>query len=217
MKQSTVFAVVLALAITATTAFGQELEQSAAPAAEPPPVEWTPGLIFTTDSILLNVSSFNGGIGGVMRSDDTAYRAAVGALASNAFSTIALKLGFWYVQYYWSDRLSPYWDLFAGLESLSNTVHVDDDNWTRDLSIDVRGGVAIGIEFFLLDVLSVFAEYSLSAMMSGTQTTTSVAGETSSDDFEWTYAVGTDLAHGGALGIALYLEPQVDLDSDNAE
>jgi hypothetical protein len=177
----------------------------------PVPPEWTPGLVFTTDSILLNITSFNGGIGGVLRADDVAIRATVGAITSNSFRTLAFRLGGWYVRYFWTGRVAPYWNAFARTELLSQTNEADRENWVRDFSFEVAGGASLGAELFVMDVVSVFAEYSLSVGAAGQRTTTSVGGTVTPGDYDWTFSAGTDLAHGGALGVILYFAGQAEI------
>lgn len=205
-KRFALFAV-LAVA-TAGLALAQD---SVDPATDDASSEWTTGLVFATDSILLDISSFNGGVGIVRRSDDTAIRATVGLLGTNRFDTLSTQLGFWYMKYLNTGRVSPYWNVFAKTETLSRTEEIDAENWTRDSSLSFGGGLSLGVEFFLLDFLSLFAEYSLSAGLSGTRAVTSVAGEVTQEDYTWVYSVSTDIANAGAIGIVVYFTPQVEL------
>ena len=171
----------------------------------------TPGLIFATDSILLDVSPFNGGVGLALRSEERALRTTLGWFTSNALYTTSLKTGLWYVDYMWTGRVSPYWAVFGRLDHLSQTEEVDEDNWTREVTLSLGSGVSLGVEFFLLDFLSLFAEYSLSAGLSGEREVTSVAGDVTREEFEWRFSAGTSLAHGGAIGVTVYFRPQVTL------
>ena len=189
-------------------------QEIAADESEPqPPSEsvWTPGLVFATDSILLDLFPFNGGIGMTLRSEDTAIRGSLGVFGSNNRSTTTLAAGVWYVNYLWTERVSPYWTAFARTDILSQTEKTDDDNWTRDFSLSLGAGVSLGVEFFLLDFLALFAEYSLSAGATGQRDVVGVDGEVTKGEFEWRYTAGTNLAHGGAIGVIVYFRPQVTL------
>ena len=186
----------------------QERVEAEAPDDDTPARVWTPGLIFATDTILFRVGPFDGGVGLALRRPESAVRATLGLLTSNAFYTTAVKTGIWYVDYLWTGRISPFWAPFGRVGFFSRTDEMDEDNWTREVSLSLATGVSLGVEFFVLDFLSLFAAYSLSAGVSGRRDVLSVDGNVTRNEFEWRYSAGTSLAH-GAIGVTVYFRPQV--------
>ena len=80
-------------------------------------------------------------------------------------------------------------------------------NWNRQIDLPVSLGMLLGIEVFLTDYLSFFAEYALTLAY-----TNSFLSSSSADDETITnLTLLTDLGNSGKIGIVIYFEPAVKL------
>lgn len=205
-----------ALLLVAALAFGQDLDQEipADPAVEEAPVEAERirGFLFSADNLLMNIDTFGAGVGYVLRAPDKATRLGLAGFASNASSTISAELiaaRLWYLQ---EDRISPYWLISGSAGMLTQSTVTDDDNWTRDVQLLFSAQAGLGVEFFIFDSLSISAEYVLAADVTRAQTNVNTAGTVTRGDATWTYVVQTDVGNSSRLGIAIYLDPVMEVE-----
>ena len=191
-----------------------EAEADLAEGTEPSAPERTRGLLFSTNNILLDIGTYGTGFGMVLHTQENAIRASLSGFASNSSSTLTMELGGAWVNYVRSARVSPYWVVSGSTGFLTQNSETDPDNWTRDITLLGTVGAGFGAEFFLLEFLSLFAEYQLVANFTRSQTTDSVGGTATPGEAVWTYFVQTELGNSSRLGIAVYLKPVVEIESE---
>jgi hypothetical protein len=163
------------------------------------------GLIFNTDN-LLDLESYQGGIGVKIRTgENSALRGLLDVYYSNSSNTFSTALGVAYERHFKPGKFSPYWGgmIQAGYTTL--TSKIDADNWTKNDSIPISGGILFGAEVFVFENISIFAEYG--ACLTGIikSTTVSVTGTVTSGDPSFDLNFDTGLGNDAKLGIILYL------------
>lgn len=204
----------LVLLWCAATAWSQDLGDELLPqesAAGDQTDPWTMGVLFSADNILLDIGTFGSGVGIIARRPNSAIRGSVSGFFTNSADMRTMELGGAWVSYTRNERISPYWVIAGSAGFLSLRTEIDDQNWTE--SVDLYGSVGggFGAEFFLLDFLSVFAEYQLSVDLSREVTTETVAGQSTESDPDWSYTIQTEVGNSSRLGIAVYFKPVVSL------
>jgi hypothetical protein len=148
------------------------------------------GLVFSSGDILLDLESYEGGFGGKIGWGKFCLRSGIDLLingSSDSFSLNATATGEYHLA---PGPISPYIGGYveAGYMSQAGTTS------TIPLSV----GAVAGVEVFLLDFLSVFAEYALACDF--TFTTDLQASTTAFD-----YLVDTGMGNNSQLGIIIYL------------
>ena len=187
-------------------------EADLAEGTEPSAPERTRGLLFSTNNILLDIGTYGTGFGMVLHTQENAIRASISGFASNSSSILEMELGGAWVNYVRAARVSPYWIVSGSTGFL--TEKTDPDNWTRDTTLLGTVGAGFGAEFFILEFLSLFAEYQLVANFARSQTTVSVGGTATPGEAVWTYFAQTELGNSSRLGIAVYLKPVIEIESE---
>ena len=176
---------------------------------ENPDTDRTMGVLFSTSDILLEIAAFESGMGVTFWRPGDAVRVFVSGYASNASQVYSAELGSEWVNHIRNGRVSPYWTIGGSVGFTTQTAGVSADNWVRTTSTFASASAGLGVEVFLLEFLSVFAEYEIDAMMTRSQTVESIAGVTVPGTPTWTYAIQTELGNASRLGIAVYLSPVV--------
>ena len=162
------------------------------------------GLIFNVGDILLDVESYQAGFGGKRRAEAAALRGLLDLVLSTSSGTWAAYPGLVAEFHLLDGPISPY--LGAGLDFgiIRQRTETGPDDWSRTLTYLAGTGGILGVEVFLFDFLSVFAEYELSVDVSRIVTTTSVASaitETVSNDL----TAGLGIGNEAKLGIVVYV------------
>jgi len=162
------------------------------------------GIIFNVDDILLDVESYQGGIG-LKRyfKDQGAYRVALDFEYSNSFDSLLVSLGNTLEYHIITGRISPYIGGYFDIGYARYKDETDSDNWTKSWSIPLSTGPVFGVEIEVFNVLSLFAEYSLAFDLTYTTTTTSIAGSETTDSTT-NYSVDTGLGNDSKIGIVIY-------------
>ncbi len=164
------------------------------------------GLIFNSSN-LINLESYQAGIGVKLRTvDNSAFRFLLDVFYSNSLDTFSSTLGVAYEKHFLPGQVSPYWGGLIQGGYLGQTSKTDSDNWTKNGSFLVSSGLVVGVEYYVLENISVFAEYG--ALFSGTilNTTTSVAGTEAKTGPTFNYSIDTGLGNDAKLGIVIYLD-----------
>ena len=73
-------------------------------------------------------------------------------------------------------------------------------------------GAVLGVEFFILEFLSIFAEYNLSFNGTISSTSTSVAGNVTKTNPELNFTIDSGIGNNSSLGIVIYLDDVIDLE-----
>lgn len=163
------------------------------------------GFVFNTDSILFDVESYQAGLGAKIRVGPGAWRPFADVFFSTVSSTFSLGLGAAYERHLKPGRVSPYVGGLLNVDFLHKMTATDADNWTRNIDLAFTGGALAGVEFFILQNLSIFAEYNLAANLQLGIDTTSAAGTvTTTTDLAFT--LDSKIGNAGKLGVVVYLK-----------
>ncbi len=150
------------------------------------------GIIFDMDTPLHGLESYQGGLGARLSFYPSAVRALVDLQYTSTSGSLAVNLGAVYEYHFLPSPVSPYVGLSLGIGYLQQQ--------PTALLVPLSAGVVVGAEVYVLDYLSVFAEYGIS--LDYTQVTDLQAQSTSTS---WT--VGTGMGNGGMIGVTLYFTP----------
>jgi len=176
--------------------------------------EYTPGFIFNTSNLLLNLDSYEGGIGFLMSSPRTTWRFSVGFGYESGTEVFSSQFGITYLCPIFTGRVSPYWGgtIFAGYSH--DTDEVDADNWTKENEFSLSAGVLLGVELVLDPRISFFAEYSVGADVAWVTQISSVSGSVSTTGSN-NWSVGTELGNNGSIGVIIYLGKEKNTETSN--
>lgn len=175
-----------------------------------------PGIIFNSGSLLLDIMSYEGGIGLKFKNVDFKFmkvdiRSLIDFSLVTDFNTFETNLALALEKHIFDNRISPYWGLFIKTGITRIRMETDEDNWTESLTVPLSTGAILGIEFFLFEFMSVFAEYNLEFSIDKTTDSTSIAGiveETSTTDF----FIDTKLGNSSKIGIVVYFKEVIKID-----
>jgi len=169
------------------------------------------GFIFSADNILLDLDDYNGGVGVKLMLSGISLRFLADFGYSNSTKLISADLGAAFEKSIRSGRISPYFGAGFQVGIEHETAEIDADNWVKDITIPFEASCFLGVELFLLEFLSVFAEYSVAVNVNGVVTTESIGGSRTTVS-NWNWDVGTGLGNSGRLGIVIYLDNVVEIE-----
>jgi hypothetical protein len=151
----------------------------------PPQGAFDVGLIFNTDNLLFGLESYRSGIGVKLGFGALDVRSAVDFTYSGAANALSFDLYTAVVNHLAGQLVSPYLGGFlqVGYQRDASAT------WAVPFSLGAVGGV----EVYLLDFLSLFAEYAVSVQFVTTAST-----------FDWLFDTGMDTS--STIGIVIYLQ-----------
>lgn len=172
------------------------------------------GFIFSTPNILLDIDEYNGGVGFKMKFPDFSLRFMGDFGYSSSTDIISFDLGASIEKPFRDGRISPYigGGILAGIEN--ERVEIDADNWTTQLTIPFEASGYLGVEFFLLEFLSVFAEYEVALRFNSIKVSESING-TVTDTSNWNWDVNTGIGNSGRLGFVIYFDNVIEIEKLN--
>ena len=177
---------------------------------ETPLLGW--GFIFNTNNILLDIDSYQAGIGiKVLKKNNVALRFLGDLFYSNSVNSTSVTIGVTYEKHLNPGRVSPYWGGYIEAGFLGQKSEIDQDNWTRNTVFPLETGGILGVEFFIMDFLSIFAEYSLSLDTSISLYATSIAGDITRTNPEFNYSIDLGIGNSSSIGLVIYLDDVVTL------
>ena len=185
--------------------------------AKPKELPFIPGFIFSTSNLLFDVDAYMGGFGGKLLYPDYALRvmANVGYRTSPS-ERLDLAAGLIYQKpLFPRARVTPYYGVGTELGFSYDYWKTDSDNWTETRTFIASVGGILGVEVFILDFLSVFAEYKLSAGLSWAGVSQETAGVGTSDS-KINYEIATGLGNRSMIGVVVYLKPSGVLSKNEA-
>ncbi len=147
------------------------------------------GIIFNTTSILLDLESYQAGLGIKVGGDTRAIRGLFDFVLNGASSSFSVTAGAALQRYMLTGTVRPYvgGSFTLGYMSQSQVISI------ATLSL----GAIAGAEVFLLDFLSIFAEYAITADLA-----LSTDLQTSQTTFD--YLVDTGMGNNSRIGIVIY-------------
>lgn len=162
------------------------------------------GVVFNVDDILLDLESYQGGIGFKRYvGDQWAVRGLFDAGASTSSNSWLLTLGGALEYHFSTGRLTPYAGGFLDLGMVHYKEEFPGDEYRTVNSFPVTFGPLFGVEIALFDFLSVFAEYGVQFDLTTTTTKERVGGvETKETDTD--FSVETGIANSSKIGIVIY-------------
>ncbi|MFW6139180.1 MAG: hypothetical protein ACOC7U_08405 [Spirochaetota bacterium] len=162
------------------------------------------GLIFNVNDILLDVDSYQGGVG-LKRywKEKMAYRAMFDFGYSKSSSSWLVSAGGTVEHHFIPGQISPYIGGFLDAAFTWYKDETDADNWTKVASIPISAGPVLGLEVAVFNVLSLFAEYSITLDFTYTITKQSVAGSESKDT-STDFGVSTGMGNDAKIGVVVY-------------
>jgi hypothetical protein len=163
------------------------------------------GIIFNTGSLLLDIESYQAGVGVKLPGDIVALRLGGDIFAANSFNTLSFGVGVAVERHFRPGKASPYFGGLAYVDFTSQRDETDADTWVQNSTLNGTAGGILGIEYFLFENLSVFAEYSLAADISYITTKTSTDG-TVEDSSDFSIALDTRIGNNSKIGVVIYIK-----------
>ena len=163
------------------------------------------GLIFNISPTPLDFESYQGGIGGkYFLRNKIAYRGLLVIQYINNTPSTSINLGNSIEYHFINNRVSPYvgWVLDIGYTKVRT--EIDSENWSEEIVIPIVIGPILGIEFVILDYLSLFVEYKLTMTITNNISRVSVGGNVTKDvssDFSILSGLGND----SKIGLIVYI------------
>ena len=208
MRKKVVLIVIIIFCMGFSYLYSQDkVESSELPVIEEKSIPgW--GFIFNTNNLLLDIESYQAGVGiKVLRDDNVALRLLGDLFYSYSANSFSATLGVTYEKHFKPGRLSPYWGGFLEAGYIGQKSEgINSENWTMNNTFPVSVGAVLGAEFFIMEFLSVFAEYSLSIDSLITSTSTSVDGDVTKTDPELNFSIDSGIGNSSSLGIVIYLD-----------
>lgn len=173
---------------------------------EKEPAEFIPGFIFNTSNLLLDLNTYQGGVGIKLLYPDYALRVSAGGGYTGSSERLELTTGLTFEKPFYTGRVTPYWGGVLLLEFSKEGSEDDTNDWEIVQGFEGNLGGILGVEFFILDFLSVFAEYELTAGLAWSGASQSTGG-TVTESGSTNFAVTTGLGNNASLGVVIYLKP----------
>ncbi len=178
-------AALLLVAAPSATAEGTSLIPNLSPAKGPNDV----GIVFSASDLFFDLQDYQGGIGVKVGWGKFSLRGLVDFNASYASRAMGAGLGVTAEYHFLSGPISPYVGGLVGASYLSQSDVTSVVNFSF-------GGVA-GVEVFIADFLSIFAEYALTALVSNTY-------DVASSQNTFDTVVNTAMGNNAKLGVVIY-------------
>jgi hypothetical protein len=192
----------ISLVALATSVYAQKASSWEGPTALAGPVDL--GVVFNTPTILLDIESYQGGIGVKIGSGMLVLRGMLDILVNTRLNPVSLSLQAVIEKHLSARSLSPYWGGLLELGITSVTTQLDQQHWTQLITLPVSVGAVCGVEIFLLDFLSVFLEYEV-ALDIGLNINRQGAGGSVSSTTELTYKFDLGLGNSSMIGVVIYI------------
>ena len=166
--------------------------------------EFTPGLIFNTNNLLLDIDEYQSGVGIKLMSLNFSIRALLSLNYESGNNVFNSRIGFALEKPFFTGRIAPYWgvSLTSGLTIDKDEYSGDDWRKTRTISADISA--ILGTEVYIFEFLSFFAEYKLGAGFSSVNTTQEISGNRT-ENSAINYNIGTELGNEASIGVVIYL------------
>lgn len=171
------------------------------------------GVIFNTSNIFLDIESYQMGFGSkVLLNNDVALRFLFDGFYSSSTDTFSIGLGTAVEKHFNKRRVSPYWGGFINVKFRRLLNETNSDNWDKTISFPISAGAILGVEFFIVENVSLFAEYNLVFEGSIDSTSKSEGGIVTKNDPQFSYQINTGVGNDAKLGIVIYLDDVIKID-----
>jgi len=215
MKNRVLFFIIVSL--LTTHLYCQDAIEESSNESETLPVSFSPGLIFNTSNLLLDLDEYQSGVGIKLRSELYSLRLLIHMGYESGNDVFETNLGIAYMRPLFTGRIAPYWGFALKGGYILDKDEYDDENWYTSKVLSGEVAALFGAELYILDFLSVFAEYSFGLSMNRTTVEESNNGtETETETNNYSY--GTQLGNEASIGVVIYLEKRpMSSAEDNAE
>lgn len=160
--------------------------------------DFTPGIIFNTSNLLLDIDEYQSGVGLKLRSESYSVRALLKLRYESGNNTFESNFGLALEKPFFSGMISPYWGI-----SIAGGFEQNDFSTQERTTITGDLSALFGTEVYIFDFLSVFAEYKLGTTISRVKTVNKTTDESSAN---LNYQIGSELGNNGSIGVVIYLE-----------
>ncbi len=162
-----------------------------------PPV----GIIFNVGDILQGIDSYQGGIGiKYKRNEKISWRFLLDFYYDSAAYLTSVNTGIAYEKHFYDTRISPY----IGGELKPGIIYYKPENSTNsETTIPLKLNGIFGVEIYLTEFLSLFAEYSLGAQYTFTNP------EVGSNNSR--LIIESGLGNSGKIGVTVYFRNVIQL------
>lgn len=161
------------------------------------------GIIVNASDLLLDLESYQGGLGIKVGTDKLTYRLGVDVVIRDMFNPYVVSVALALEKHLLPGSVSPYLGGYLKGGTASLKAEIDAANWQRTTVYPLSAGALIGVELFIFDFLSLFVEYDLAVTFSTTVITTSVAGvENTQNDYD--FALDLGLGNESRIGVVIY-------------
>jgi hypothetical protein len=151
------------------------------------------GLLFTAPSLLMEIQSYNGGIGVKVGSGPLGYRLSLDVVYNSSAYSFNVNGSFAVEYHLIPGPVSPYVGGIVGI------------GWARQEGmtsmVPLTAGAIAGVEVFLLDFLSVYAEYNLTADLTFVQ-------DLQTQNWSSSLLLDSKVGNNARLGIVIYFMRQ---------
>lgn len=166
---------------------------------------YTPGIIFNTSNILLDLEEYQSGVGIKLRGEDYSIRGLFSVSYESSNDEFVTNMGITYEKPFFPGRVSPYWGIAGKLGLNLDKDEYDADNWVNTTTVTGNLSAVFGTEVYIFEFLSVFAEYNLGTSVSWAKVVQSSSG-TETESTTTNFSIGTELGNEASLGMVIYLE-----------
>lgn len=163
------------------------------------------GFIFNAPSVLLDIESYQSGIGAILALDQIAFRVLADLYYADSANSFSGTTGAAFEYHLANARVSPYVGAFFDVGYTSQTVVTDEENSTKNTSMPISGGLIGGAELKLTRFLSLFAEYQIAITITRTNTVSTVAG-VATEAPQTAFVLDTGIGNDSKIGIIVYLK-----------
>jgi hypothetical protein len=164
-----------------------------------------PGIIFNTSNILLDLEEYQAGVGLMMLGESHSFRGSFGFSYESAANFLGMNISFAYLRPIIKGRVTPYWGVGVTMGYSFDKDTYDADDWQSIHSFEGGVSAVLGVEVFVFDFLSLFAEYDLGVSIAWSKVVQSSSG-IESDSQSFNYSLGTGIGNGASIGVVVYLD-----------
>ncbi len=188
--------------VSAGPLFSQSSEESSEGASQEESGEriwkgFTPGIIFNTSNLLMDISGYQSGFGMKFRGEHFSLRTLLSMGYDSSTEVLDTTIGVALEKPFFTGRVTPFWGF-----SLEGGYVEDEGDMFDSTTLSAKIAALLGVEVYILEFLSVFAEYELGASVSRVEVDQDSGGGSDSTN----HAFGTGLGNDASIGIVIYLE-----------
>ncbi len=176
--------------------------------------EFVFGMVFSTGNILFDLDAYRGGIGGRFVFPDFSLIASIGGGYESGNNVFAITGSFSAVVPIIKGRVIPYWGGVFSIDFSHSGNVLGSSVYTNMLTSKI-GGV-LGVEFFLHEYVSIFAEYELVAGVSRSVVRQNINNNLVGDPAV-NFMIGSDLGNNSSIGVTVYTKPFLSFDDNTSE